>query len=272
MILSADYEEQCVMALTWGVQSNLPCNICLVPKGCLLEMEETYNLQTMPWAQDIFKQAKEISNATDQNEFLKEFGLQFIEVGFLFQFNNHVLILDLELFWSIEHCDVYWALLFDQLHTFNHGLFALHLLKEVIGRIEKLKHSHSFAQQVDEQLSAFPRWKDLYHFAQGFIHVTYTDGLKFEMLSKQLIFIAHNILTKERDPIGYLLLRVLRVYMELDMYASFSLHTSSSLQAGQARLPTLAALIVEYEKASREEYNEEMSACTKLEMQQHQRH
>ncbi|KAK0504193.1 hypothetical protein EDD18DRAFT_1345071 [Armillaria luteobubalina] len=238
MILSADYEEQCVMALTRGVQSKFPCNICLVPEGRLLEMEETYNLRTTPWAQDIFKQAKEISNATDRNEFLKKFGLRFIE----------------NVFWSIEHCDVYRALSFDRLHTFNHGLFALHLLKEVIRRIEKLKHSNTFAQQVDEQLSAFPRWKDLYHFAQGFMHVTYTDGLKFEMLSKQLIFIAHNILTKERDPVGYILLRVLRVYMELDMYASFSLHTSSSLQAGRARLPILAALIAEYEKASREEY------------------
>ncbi|KAK0478073.1 hypothetical protein EDD18DRAFT_1443623 [Armillaria luteobubalina] len=83
MILSADYEEQCVMALTRGVQSKFPCNICLVPKGHLLEMEETYNLRTMPWAQDIFKQAKEISNATDRNEFLKKFGLQFIELIFM---------------------------------------------------------------------------------------------------------------------------------------------------------------------------------------------
>ncbi|KAK0474683.1 hypothetical protein EDD18DRAFT_1116421 [Armillaria luteobubalina] len=120
MILSADYKEQCVMALTRGVQSKFPCNICLVSKGCLLEMEETYNLQTMPWAQDIFKQAKEISNTTDRNEFLKKFSLRFIEV---------VLILT-------------------------------------------------------PRLSAFPHWKDLYHFAQGFMHVTYTDGLKFEMLSK----------------------------------------------------------------------------------------
>ncbi|PBK63200.1 hypothetical protein ARMSODRAFT_1024229 [Armillaria solidipes] len=211
MILSADYEEQCMMALTRGSRGKFPY---------------------------IFKQAKEISGATDRNEFLKLFGLRFIE----------------NVFWSIEHCDVYRALSFDRLHTFNNSLFADHLLEEIIGRIEKLKHSRSFAQRADEQLSAFPPWKDLYRFKQGFMHLKFTDGRKYEMLSKQLIFVAHNILTRERDPIGYILLHALRVYMELDMYASFSLHTSSSLQAGRARLPILAALIKEYEKASREEY------------------
>ncbi|PBK68548.1 hypothetical protein ARMSODRAFT_887703, partial [Armillaria solidipes] len=227
MILSADYEEQCMMALTRGSRCKFPCNICLVPEGHLLEMEETYRLRTTSWAQDIFKQAKEISSATDRNEFLKLFGLRFIE----------------NVFWSIEHCNVYRALSFDRLHAFNNGLFADHLLEEIIRRIEKLKHSRSFAQRADEQLSAFPPWKDLYRFKQGFMHLKFTDGRKYEMLSKQLIFVAHNILTRERDPIGYILLRALRVYMELDMYASFSLHTSSSLQAGRARLPILAALI-----------------------------
>ncbi|KAK0226445.1 hypothetical protein IW262DRAFT_1256821, partial [Armillaria fumosa] len=31
MILSADYEEQCMMALTQGCNAKFPCNVCLVP-------------------------------------------------------------------------------------------------------------------------------------------------------------------------------------------------------------------------------------------------
>lgn len=71
-----------MMSLIQGSRSKFPCNICLVPKGHLLEMEETYRLRTTSWAQDIFEQAKEISGATDRNAFLKQFSLQFIEVGF----------------------------------------------------------------------------------------------------------------------------------------------------------------------------------------------
>ncbi|KAK0187157.1 hypothetical protein F5146DRAFT_1004106 [Armillaria mellea] len=63
-------------------------------------------------------------------------------------------------------------------------LINYHLLEEIIGRIEKLKHSQSFAQQADEQLSTFPPWKDLYCFKQGFTCLTFMDGQKYEMLSK----------------------------------------------------------------------------------------
>ncbi len=39
------------------------------------------------------------------------------------------------------------------------------------------------------------------------------------------------------------MLKALRVYLELDMYAGFTLHTTATLEAGRARLPILADLI-----------------------------
>ncbi|KAK0463043.1 uncharacterized protein EV420DRAFT_1639134 [Desarmillaria tabescens] len=192
------------------------------------KMDKAYRLRTAAWSQGLYNEARELTSASDRNALLQPYGLRFVE----------------NVFWSIEHCDVHRALSFDHLHAFHNGLFGNHLRKEVIARIEKL--GSSFSQQADNQSETFPSWKDLYHFKQGFMNVTFTDGQKYEALSKQLIFIAHNILTQERDPIGYLLLRALRVYMELDMYAGLSLHTSGTLQAGRTKPLIFAALIDVY--------------------------
>ncbi|KAK0497932.1 hypothetical protein EDD18DRAFT_1104432 [Armillaria luteobubalina] len=143
-------------------------------------------------------------------------------------------------FWDIMHYDIYRALSFDRLHAFNNRLFADHLLKEIKKRMIKL--GSSYAQLADELLQAFPSWKDLYHFKQGFMNVTFTNGRKYEALSK-LIFIAHAIFMAANDPIGYILLQALRVYMELDVYASLTLHTSDTLQDGWARTPIFASVI-----------------------------
>ncbi|KAK0473824.1 hypothetical protein EDD18DRAFT_1368489 [Armillaria luteobubalina] len=190
MILSANYEEQCMMALTRGCKAKFPCNA---------------------------------------------FSLRFIK----------------NTFWDITHCDVHRALSFDRLHAFNNGLFADHLLEEIKNRILKL--GPSFSQEADELLEAFPSWRDLYHFKQGFMNVLFTNGQKYEALTKQLIFIVHAIFAAAKDRIGHILLQALHVYMELDVYTSLTLHTSDSLQDGRARIPILASLIEEYEKAVHDE-------------------
>ncbi|KAK0496569.1 hypothetical protein EDD18DRAFT_1105675 [Armillaria luteobubalina] len=235
MILSADYEEQCMMALTWGCNAYFPCNICMVPFKKQYRANETYELRTSANVQEIYEEAKKIRGATAHNTFLQKFSLRFIK----------------NTFWDIMHCEIYRALSFDRLHAFNSRLFADHLLEEIKKRMIKL--GSSYAQLADELLQAFPSWKDLYHFKQGFMNVMFTDGRKYEALSK-LIFIAHAIFTAANDPIGYILLRALHVYMELDVYASLTLHTSDTLQDGQARIPIFASVIEEYEKAARNEY------------------
>ncbi|KAK0499677.1 hypothetical protein EDD18DRAFT_1102989 [Armillaria luteobubalina] len=235
MILSADYEEQCMMALTQGCNAYFPCNICMVPFEKQYRANEIYELRTSADAQEIYEEAKKIRGATAHNMFLQKFSLHFIK----------------NTFWDIMHCEIYWALSFDRLHVFNSRLFADHLLEEIKKRMIKL--GSSYAQLADELLQAFPSWKDLYHFKQGFMNVTFTDGRKYEALSK-LIFIAHAIFTAANDPIGYILLRALHVYMELDVYASLTLHTSDTLRDGWARIPIFASVIEEYEKAARNEY------------------
>ncbi|KAK0503766.1 hypothetical protein EDD18DRAFT_1099090 [Armillaria luteobubalina] len=171
MILSADYEEQCMMALTQGCNTYFPCNICMVPFEKQYHVNETYKLRTLAKVQQIYEEAKKIRGATACNTFLQKFSLCFIK----------------NTFWDIMHCDIYRALSFDRLHVFNNGLFADHLLKEIKKRMIKL--GSSYAQLADKLLQAFPSWKDLYHFKQGFMNMTFTDGQKYEALSKRMILL-----------------------------------------------------------------------------------
>jgi hypothetical protein len=50
------------------------------------------------------------------------------------------------------------------------------------------------------------------------------------------MFSSHNLLTGETSPAGFILLRLLRSYLELDMFSSLSVQTESTLAAGKTEL------------------------------------
>lgn len=60
---------------------------------------------------------------------------------------------------------------------------------------------------------------------------------------KITIFITHDILTNDKNPHGYLLLRLLRSYLILDTYASLEVHTSETLEKGEGVLRHYAAIM-----------------------------
>ncbi len=51
-----------------------------------------------------------------------------------------------------------------------------------------------------------------------------------------IMFSSHNLLTKDTSPAGFILLRLLRSYLELDMFSSLSVQTESTLAAGKMEL------------------------------------
>jgi hypothetical protein len=57
------------------------------------------------------------------------------------------------------------------------------------------------------------------------------------------MFALHNVLDEKSDPQGYLLLKVLRSYLELDLWADLDVHTSSTLEAADAELLRFSALL-----------------------------
>jgi hypothetical protein len=105
-----------------------------------------------------------------------------------------------------------------------------------------------------DSLQGIPHWPGLNNFRS--LHSTgeFADGTKFEDLSKVrtkfistteitkfklyqvLIFASHHILTQVQCPIGFLLLKLLRSYLELDMYASLTVHTDVTIALAKEEL------------------------------------
>ncbi|KAG1891577.1 uncharacterized protein F5891DRAFT_1131602 [Suillus fuscotomentosus] len=166
LILSADYEEQAVMALIHGLMGKFPCPICLVP-------------------------CDELSNTLKSS-----FGI-------------------------LEHTDVHRALSHDKLHFNDKRLFS------------------------DHNFQSIPHWRNLNHFDQV-IPVSFSDGTKYEDISKLIVVAAHNVFDHDTDPEAYLLLCCIRNYVEFNMYASLEVHTEDTIKNGREALSKLTELMDKY--------------------------
>lgn len=50
------------------------------------------------------------------------------------------------------------------------------------------------------------------------------------------MYVSHNVLNEADSPQGYLLLQLMRSYLELDLYASLIMHTDRTLEAGRKEM------------------------------------
>ncbi|PCH36191.1 hypothetical protein WOLCODRAFT_86299, partial [Wolfiporia cocos MD-104 SS10] len=227
LILSADYEEQCFMALIRGANGLCPCPICLVPSSQLADVSVEHPLRTSVDSAKLLKTAKALPTKAEQEAVLKKYGLRSIQNSF----------------WKIANTDVHKALSFDRLHAYHLGLFGDHLWPEIKAHVNNI--GRDAAIMVDDQASKIPRWRGFNHF-DNIMGINFTDGRKLEDMSKLAIFATHNILSTRPGSAEYLLLRCLRSYLVLDMYLSFEVHTSRRLAEGQEELLRFSKLIKEY--------------------------
>jgi len=57
------------------------------------------------------------------------------------------------------------------------------------------------------------------------------------------MFSSHNLLTEDISPAGFILLQILRSYLELDMFSSLSVQTESTLAAGKKELENFEQIV-----------------------------
>ncbi|KAF8256486.1 hypothetical protein EI94DRAFT_1645643, partial [Lactarius quietus] len=222
-MLSADYEEQCVMALIRGTTSKFPCPKCLVQQEDLANLVETWPLRTTAHSHELVHQARELSSAQEREKLLSEYGLRNV--------NN--------VFWQLQYTDVHHAVSFDRLHSNNTGLFGRHLwgaFKQLING-----YGRKEAAQVDAQFDAVPRWSGLIHFGEV-MTVSFTDGTKFEDILKVLVFVTHNIIPWS-DKAGWLLLCAVRSFTIVDLYLTFEEHTELTIAAVRQEIRKFASLM-----------------------------
>ncbi|KAG2345160.1 hypothetical protein BDR05DRAFT_975302 [Suillus weaverae] len=144
LILSADYEEQCVMSLIRGTKSKFPCPVCLVPR------EELGN-------------ARSFIRQEDKEKVLMSQGLRDVDNAFS----------------DVAHTDVHSAVSFDRLHVNNEGNFSDHLWTQFQERIKSV--GRQTQSQIDIHFDSMPRWRNINHFNHV---MSFSDGSKYEDISK----------------------------------------------------------------------------------------
>ncbi|KIK16153.1 hypothetical protein PISMIDRAFT_16020 [Pisolithus microcarpus 441] len=165
LILSADYEEQAVMALIHGIKSNFPCPICLIPHDRISDFPAQCELRT---SKNILKVLWEVhsQDTTEKKEqILIEQGLHDVDSAFT----------------VVMNMDVYHALSWDCLHTNFAGMFGDHLWPELLRILDRARRPAM--ARVKKNFSEMPRWHMLNHFDKA-LSISYTNGQKLEDLSK----------------------------------------------------------------------------------------
>lgn len=216
-ISSSDYEEQGFYTLTKGSSCKSPCPVCLIPLEKLSDHSQCYTARTTETMRALCKE--------NDKDTLQAAGLRNVE----------------NFFWDLNHSDPYLACSYDRLHAAI-GLFH-HLFLELQLRVKRL--GRNAQTTVDEQMASFPRWSRLPHF-NHVMETTFTDGSKEEAIAKQIGFCALNVLTKEKDPNGWLLLRCIHAFRRFNMYTALTQHTTETIRKGRLAAIELSKLIQEY--------------------------
>ncbi|KAJ3556868.1 hypothetical protein NM688_g1786 [Phlebia brevispora] len=209
LILAADYEEQCTMALARGLKSLFLCVVCDAPVGRLWDVTEPWNIRDPEKIKAIIRDST--LGITQKNEKTKHYGIRPTE----------------NMFWKFFNCNPHEALSFDRLHAFHGGLFGKHLLVMLQDLLEDT--SREAQAKVDEQVAMVPRFSGLTHFT-SVSQIKLTDGTKFEDLSKIIIHVSHNVIDEKTCPEGIQLLKTIRAYQVLDTWLSFDLHTEETVR------------------------------------------
>ncbi|KAG2090890.1 uncharacterized protein F5147DRAFT_755445 [Suillus discolor] len=210
LILSADYEEQCVMALICGLKSKFPCPICLVPQDEQSVLSHELRLQTSAESEEALQLARAKTSKKEREKLLKTYSL---------------------------------PLSFDRMHVYHGGLWRHHLWRELQFWILEL--GREAVVQMDANYDAFPRWSNLTLFLKVVV-VNFNDTSHHEDILKMAIFAAQRILRHSQSKLGYLLLRCIHHYINPDIYTGFEVHTEDTISAGRQALQRFSVLMEEY--------------------------
>ncbi|KAI6010037.1 hypothetical protein BKA83DRAFT_4467647 [Pisolithus microcarpus] len=223
LILSANYEEQAVMALVRGVKSNFPCPICLIPHDDISKFPAQCELRTSDNVVKVLQEACSQETAEKGEQILIWQGLRDVDNAFL----------------VVANTDVYHMLSWDRLHANFMGKFGNHLWLELLRILDK--GGHQVMAKVEKNFSAMPHWHGLNHFDEALFYLIYG----YKSLTQVVVFACHDtLLPVEKE--GYLLLHCLRAYIEFDLYTAFELHMTHTLAAGQEALATFNTLMQKF--------------------------
>ncbi|THU80412.1 hypothetical protein K435DRAFT_695754, partial [Dendrothele bispora CBS 962.96] len=225
-ILSADFEEQCIMALIRGFRGLCPCPKCLISSEKLSDLSLHHEPRTPAHTVQILNKAKLLHRKADQDELLKSYGLR--------PYPN--------VFFKVAHADPYFGCSFDELHFGGSGLWADHIFEQFKSHLKELR-GRDAAVEIDKKFDEMPPWRGLNHFST-ITNMTFNDGSKHHDISKIFLFAAYDAFGDHRA--AFQLLRCLRAYLNMTMYGNLQLQTEATMHVGEEAVLKFSALISKY--------------------------
>ncbi|KAG2112054.1 uncharacterized protein F5147DRAFT_744680 [Suillus discolor] len=128
LILSADYEEQSVMALIHGLMGKFPCPICLVPHDELYKTSNIYPLRTSAGAKALRVQARESTTLEAREQILSSESLRDVDNSFDTMENTDLIVFAAHnVFRQDQDSEAY--LLLCCIHSYKH--LSVHLFDDI---------------------------------------------------------------------------------------------------------------------------------------------
>ncbi|KAH9959022.1 hypothetical protein BJV74DRAFT_799983 [Russula compacta] len=169
-----------------------------------------YEEQTAADTQTVIKDAHKLQSAAEHEKLLLHLSLHDVD----------------NVFWNLSYSDLH---LHSHLTSFIQTTAACLVI--ISGKQFKILitgYGHSQEEQVDKQFDDVPRWSGLNHF-QGVMKVSFTDGSKYEDISKHTI--SSHCMTRSQKAGS-----CFSVYL----YLAFEAHTEHTITSGQRELESFA--------------------------------
>ncbi|KAG2009518.1 ubiquitin and ribosomal protein S27a [Coprinopsis cinerea AmutBmut pab1-1] len=231
LILAADYEEQVVMAGIRGLQNEKPCPVCLVDRDRQTEYSDDWEIRSPEDSLALVKAAQQVKTKAGQRRVLEGTGLRVIENAFF----------------TVANSNPYRALSFDRLHNYPSGLAKTHLLARILELLDGNGESQrDLRAKIEQRADSFPRWRGLIHFPHILTETSFQDANHWEDMARVLMFILPDIFPSRSE--GKQLLRCLRIFLNLNAYSSFELHTDETINAISNELKDFSEAIKAHSK------------------------
>ncbi|KAG8714190.1 hypothetical protein FRC08_012260 [Ceratobasidium sp. 394] len=165
MAVSADYEEQIIMATHRGLKALNPCVRCDTPDGELHNLAAKFKIRDPDKAEELIGEALGMA-PTRAEKFLRPYSYRPIKNAF---FTLH------------KRTNLFAALSYDTLHNDDLGRWGKHLWPLLKTKVNE--SGVPIIKDFESRIDAVPRWPDLNHYSNA-LSVDFTDGRKYEDLLK----------------------------------------------------------------------------------------
>ncbi|KAK1215605.1 hypothetical protein PQX77_021784 [Marasmius sp. AFHP31] len=187
---------------------------CMVGKENLSDLSHSWRKRNAEDTTEVLNDVSEMNLKGEQEELLKMHSLRY---------GQNVSM-------RLTNFDPFQAVSFDDLYFEDSGMWGAHLFPRLKDHFE---HGLGRAAKAALDKSAVTT-------------MTFNDGSKHRDVSRMFLFAAEGLFQKEQDPAAYQLLKCVRAYVNIMMYAGLHVQTTATMAAGRESIRMFHGALIKY--------------------------